>query len=85
MNVAVTAASGQLGGAIARQLMHDLGPDHVIALARSVDKAAHLGVPVRPGDYGDPQALTTSLQGVDVVVLISGNGDPRRASHCIAT
>ncbi|MEO0602216.1 MAG: NAD(P)H-binding protein, partial [Myxococcota bacterium] len=69
-------ASGQLGGAIARQLIADLGSDPVVALARTPDKAASLGIETRPGDYGDRATLEASLVGVDVVVLISGNGNP---------
>ncbi|MEM6926877.1 MAG: NAD(P)H-binding protein [Myxococcota bacterium] len=76
MKLAVTAASGQLGGAIARQIIADLGSDQVVALARTPEKAASLGVETRPGDYGDRAALEASLAGVDVVVLISGNGNP---------
>jgi NAD(P)H dehydrogenase (quinone) len=76
MTVAVTAASGQLGSAIVRALdaLPDAGP--VVALARTPDRAAQLGVEVRPGDYDDREQLVKSLQGVDTLLLVSGMDPP---------
>lgn len=67
--IAVTAASGQLGRlAIAALAQRGIAP---IALARSPEKAADLGVGVRAFDYAAPDAQ--ALKGVDVLVLISSN------------
>lgn len=74
MRIAVTAASGQLGAAIVRALV-DQGQD-VVAVARTPDKAAHLGVPVRAGDYDDRAQLVEAFQGVDAVLLVSGMAAP---------
>lgn len=76
MTVAVTAASGQLGSEIVRALeaLPEAGP--VVALARTPDRATHLGVEVRPGDYDDRDQLVKSLQGVDTVLLVSGMDAP---------
>ena len=35
-----------------------------------------LGIEVRPGDYDQPDALRTSLAGVDALVLVSGMAPP---------
>ena len=76
MKIAVTAASGQLGGAIAQALVTTLGPESVVGLARTPRNAEGLGVEVRPGDYGQPDQLRASLAGVDAVLLVSGMAVP---------
>jgi NAD(P)H dehydrogenase (quinone) len=76
MAIAVTAASGKLG----REIIHALGraaPEQiVVGLARTVANAADLGVEVRPGDDDDRPGLTASLDGVDTLLLVSGNDAP---------
>jgi NAD(P)H dehydrogenase (quinone) len=83
MTVAITAASGQLGSAIVQAILTLLPRDQVIALARTPEKAQHLGVAVRAGDYTRPDVLEASLQGVDTLLLLSGNEAPeqRIAQH----
>jgi len=76
MTIAVTAASGQLGGEIVHALARlDTGAP-VVGLARTPENASDLGIDVRPGDYGDEQQLQASLEGVDTLLLISGNEQP---------
>ncbi len=76
MTTAVTAASGQLGGAVIRALAA-LDPDEMlIGLARTPANASGLNVEVRPGDYADSEQLRRSLEGVDRLLLISGNEPP---------
>jgi NAD(P)H dehydrogenase (quinone) len=77
MTIAVTAATGQLGRlAIAALQARGASP---IALARSPEKAADLGVETRAFDYttADPAAL----QGVTTLVLISSNDFNDRAGQ----
>lgn len=77
MTIAVTGATGQLGRlAIAALTKRGARP---IALARSPDKAADLGVEVRAFDYAAADA--SALKGVDVLVLISSNDFTDRAGH----
>lgn len=76
MKVAVTSASGQLGSAIVKELVEEIGPENVIAIARTPAKAEHLKVEVRAGDYGSPEQLDNALKGVDAVLIISGNDAP---------
>lgn len=76
--IAVTAASGQLGGEIVKALCELVGHERVIALARTPEKAAALDVEVRPGDYEDRAALTFSLEEVDAVLLVSGMDAPEK-------
>jgi NAD(P)H dehydrogenase (quinone) len=78
MTIAITAATGHLGRlAIAALTARGASP---VALVRSPDKAADLGVEVRAFDYNtaDPAAL----KGVDTLVLISSNDfDDRAGQH----
>ena len=76
MKIAVTAVSGQLGGNIAEALKRTVGAASVVGLARTPSKAQGLGIEVRPGDYGQPDQLKTSLVGVDTVLLVSGMDTP---------
>lgn len=77
MTIAVTAATGHLGRlAIAALKARGATP---VALARSPEKAADLGVEVRAFDYttADPAAL----KGVTTLVLISSNDFNDRAGQ----
>ncbi|WP_299875773.1 SDR family oxidoreductase [uncultured Cocleimonas sp.] len=76
MKIAVTAASGHLGKEIVKALLAVVPKDDVIGLARTPDKAKDLGIEVRPGDYNDLDALETSLESVDTLLLVSGMDDP---------
>lgn len=76
MKVAVTAASGQLGGAIVKQLIGAIGSKDIIAIARNPSKAEHLGVTVKKGDYNSRTDFDEALKEVDVVVIVSGMDAP---------
>ncbi|WP_404713308.1 SDR family oxidoreductase [Sphingomonas sp. MMS24-J13] len=74
--LAVTGATGQLGRIVVR-LLRERHPDiKVIALVRDVAKAgdlAALGAELRLFDYDQPESLQGALEGVDKLLLISGN------------
>ncbi|MCX7565845.1 NAD(P)H-binding protein [Sulfitobacter sp. F26169L] len=76
MTIAVTAVSGQLGGAIARNLIKMPTSETIIGLARTPANAKGLGIEIRPGDYGQPEQLRTSLKDVDTLLLVSGMDAP---------
>lgn len=76
MKIAVTSVSGQLGSAIARQLMKTIGKDHLVGIARTPEKAQHLGIEVRKGDYNSREQFNNSLVGIDAVLLVSGMDAP---------
>lgn len=78
MKIAVTSASGQLGSAIVTQLIKEVGKDHVIGIARTPEKAMHLGVEIRQGNYNDRAHFDKALQGVDAVLLVSGMDNPQK-------
>jgi len=76
MKVAVTGASGNLGGEIVKATTLIVGNQNVISLARTPVKASHLGVEVRKGDYSNRKDLEASLQGIDTVLIVSGMDAP---------
>ncbi|RTE53146.1 SDR family oxidoreductase [Arenibacter aquaticus] len=78
MKIAVTSASGQLGTAIVKQLKKEIGKENVIGIARTPQKAKHLDVEIRKGDYNNRQDFDKALQGVDAVLLVSGMDHPQK-------
>ncbi|MEO0899798.1 MAG: SDR family oxidoreductase [Bacteroidota bacterium] len=75
--IGVTAASGQLGAAIVKELIKQIGKEQVVGIARTPEKAAHLGVEVRKGDYSRRDDFETALAGLDKVLIVSGNTKPK--------
>ena len=77
MTVAVTGATGHLGRlAVEALLRRGVPASEVVATGRSTDRLRDLaerGVTVRRADYDDPASLETALQGVDRLLLVSGD------------
>lgn len=78
MKIAVTAANGKLGSAIVNELKKEVGEKNVIGIVRTPEKANHLGVEIRKGDYNSRDDFNAALKGVDSVILISGMDDPQK-------
>ncbi|RCW92703.1 MULTISPECIES: SDR family oxidoreductase [Winogradskyella] len=78
MKIAVTSASGHLGAAIVKALLKATKKENVIAIARTTEKAEHLGVEVRKGDYNSPEDFNAALKGIDTVLLVSGMDEPQK-------
>jgi len=76
MKVAVTTASGQLGSAIINQLVNAIGKENVIGIARTPEKAQHLGIEIRRGDYNKSPDFDEALKEVEVVLIVSGMDHP---------
>jgi NAD(P)H dehydrogenase (quinone) len=73
---AVTGASGQLGRLVLDEMLGKVAPNDIVALARDPSKLADYaaqGVKVRQASYDDPASLDGALEGVDRLLLISGN------------
>ncbi|MFC3393856.1 SDR family oxidoreductase [Brenneria rubrifaciens] len=82
--IAITGASGQLGRLVIEQLLEKIPANDVLALARDVNNVADLaarGVHVKAADYSQPDTLSSALQGVDKVLLISSSEVGRRAAQ----
>jgi len=79
MKIAVTGATGQLGGLVVEQLKQKTAAENIVALVRTPEKASGLGVEARAFDYEKPEQLAESLKGIDHLLLISGSEIGQRA------
>ncbi|MFZ2510094.1 MAG: SDR family oxidoreductase [Gordonia sp. (in: high G+C Gram-positive bacteria)] len=77
MRIAVTGATGHLGGQVVESLLaHGVAADDITAIVRSPAKGAGLtevGVRLGVASYDDEPALVSAFDGVDRLVLISGS------------
>lgn len=82
MKIAVTGATGQLGRLAIAALRSRIPTADVVALARSPETAAGLGVETRRADYTDRASLDAALTGIDVLALVSSSDfDDRVGQH----
>ena len=85
--IAVTGASGKLGGATIRFLLErKVLPNSIVAVVRDPAKVADLtakGVQARRGDYTDPKSLESAFGGIDKLLFISTSvlGEERMLHH----
>ncbi|WP_312629112.1 SDR family oxidoreductase [Scandinavium sp.] len=82
--IAITGATGQLGQLVIENLLKTVPANQLVAIVRNPAKAQALsdkGIVVRQGDYNDEATLTTALQGVDKLLLISGSEVGKRAEQ----
>ena len=76
MNIAVTAASGQLGAAIVRELVQTIGAASVVALARTRRTPVASGSRCVRATTTIARTAGSVLTGVDAVLLVSGMDAP---------
>lgn len=81
MKIAVTTASGQLGSSIIKHLKATFGRENTIGIARTPEKAKHLGIEIRKGDYNSKEDFIVALKDIDAVLLISGMDHPEKRIH----
>lgn len=82
--ILVTGATGQLGGAVIRQLQKHVPASQLAAFVRDESKAAPLreqGISLRVGTYDDTNALDRAMQGVQTVLLIAGTDEEKRVQQ----
>ncbi len=83
--ILITGATGSLGKAIIGFLLKKGVPAaSIAALVRDESKAAELkakGVTIRTGDYDNYDTLVAAMQGVEKVLLVSGNDMAKRAQQ----
>ena len=75
--ILVTGATGQFGTAVIESLLENgTASTQIAALVRDENKAEDLkgkGIDIRLGDYNDVPSLEKALQGIDKLLLVSGN------------
>jgi NAD(P)H dehydrogenase (quinone) len=72
--ILVTGASGALGRGIVESLVARMPANRVAALTRNASALADMagwGVDVREGDYQDKASISTALEGVEKLMLVS--------------
>ena len=73
MKIGITGANGQLGRLVVEKLKQTLSADNLVALVRTPEKAADLGIEARAFDYAQSASLADALQDIDHLLLISGS------------
>lgn len=73
MKIGITGATGRLGLLVVAKLKEKVAAETIVALVRTAEKAANLGVEVRAFDYTKVDNQVAALQGVDKLLLISGS------------
>ncbi len=81
MKIGVTGATGHLGRLVIEKLKEKTSANNIVALVRSPQKAADLGVEIRAFDYDKPEALTAALAGIDKLLLISASEVGKRIAQ----
>lgn len=81
MKIGITGATGQLGVLVVNKLKEKVAGENIVALVRSPQKTASLGVEAREADYNQPETLEKAFQGIDKLLLISGNEIGQRLSQ----
>jgi NAD(P)H dehydrogenase (quinone) len=72
MTYAVTGASGQLAGLVARSLLDAVDPSEVVLISRTPEALSHnSGADLRLGDFAAPETLPAAFAGVDTLLLVS--------------
>ncbi|MEH3981709.1 SDR family oxidoreductase [Enterobacter ludwigii] len=82
--IAITGATGQLGQLVIKQLLNTVPANQIVAIVRNPAKAEALsqqGITVRQGDYADESTMTSALNGVEKLLLISSSEVGQRATQ----
>lgn len=77
--IGITGASGQLGSLVIKELQRISPTSEIIAFARHPGKVKSKGVAVRFIDYDNPATIAPALNGIDRLLLISGNEVGKRS------
>lgn len=72
MKIGITGATGQLGQLVVNSLKEKTSADKIVALVRTPEKAAALGVEAREFEYNQPN-LAEQLKDIDTLLLISSS------------
>lgn len=73
MKTGIAGATGHLGRLVVQDLKKKIAAENLVALVRTPEKAADLGIEARAFDYDQPDHLVEALKGIDHLLLISGN------------
>lgn len=81
MTIAITGATGAVGGLVTRALADDLRAD-LRLVVRDASRAPDYDTDVRECEYADEPAAVAALRGVDTLLMVSASEAPdRREQH----
>jgi NAD(P)H dehydrogenase (quinone) len=87
-SIAITAATGALGGRVARRLADRGVAQRLVvrdpARAPRLDGATGSAVPVVAGEYGDGAAMRAALAGIDTLLLVSASETEDRVARHVS-
>ncbi|MEV4578714.1 NAD(P)H-binding protein [Nonomuraea jabiensis] len=69
--IVISGASGQLGRLTVKHLLQRVDAARVVALTRTPDAVAGLGVATRYADFDDPASLPSAFEGAERLLMIS--------------
>lgn len=78
MKIGVTAVTGRLGAEIANALAQETDTKNVVGIVRSPEKARHLEIDIRAGDYNSRDQMEEALRGLDALLIVSGMDTPEK-------
>lgn len=74
--MAITGATGQLGGLTIRHLLSNgVAAGNIVGIVRSPENAGalrELGIEIRTGDYDRPETLAEAFAGIEKLLFVSG-------------
>ncbi len=80
MRIGITGVTGKLGGGLAQTLAE--GKYDLVLLARSPERAPKIeGAQVRKMTYADNEEVVSSLEGIDVLLMVSAKENADRLSE----
>jgi NAD(P)H dehydrogenase (quinone) len=79
MKIGITGATGNLGRIVVEKLKERTSSGNIIALVRTPQKAEDLNIEIREFNYDKPEKMADVLNGIDTLLLISGNEIGQRA------
>lgn len=82
--ILVTGATGNLGQAVVNQLSQILPKEQFVGLVRNPEKATEVldnNIPIRFGDFNQPESLELAFHGIDKLLLISTMEQNRLEQH----
>lgn len=79
--IVVSGASGNLGRLTVGHLLQRTDASRVLALSRTPDAVADLGVRARHADFDDPDSLVRALDGAERLLIISIGTADRLPKH----
>ncbi|KID42250.1 NAD(P)H-binding protein [Fructilactobacillus fructivorans] len=84
MKYGVTAGTGRFGERAIMGLIRLVPVEDIVVIARNTEKAKKMypaGVEIRRGDYNDTESLDKAFDGIDKLLFVSSQPDPKHPRY----